>query len=169
MQPSRKLATLVCTALALALGACASAPKPLQGQFAALLPDQVTVAGERVRWGGSVIGVVPEAERTCFEVLGRELDAVARPRWNSDPLGRFLACSDRFYDPAIFEPGRDITFAGELVGFEEGKVGEYPYRYPVLRADIVYLWSERVPDHGYRWHTRAHFVPGIWGPRIIYW
>ncbi len=169
MNTSPFVSTSLAIVLALGLAACASAPKPLQGQFAASLPDQAGPTGERVRWGGSIVSVVPEAERTCFEILGRPLDMVARPRWDYEPLGRFLACRDRFYDPAIFEQGRDITIAGTLVGFETGKVGEYEYRYPAVEADTVYLWSERVPDRGYRWHARAHFVPGIWGPRIIHW
>jgi outer membrane lipoprotein len=157
---------------ALMLAACATAPKPLQGEFSVIVPATAESAGrvgDTVRWGGSIIAVVPEAERTCFEILGRRLDAVARPRFDGEPLGRFLACRDRFYDPAIFEQGRDMTIAGRLRGFESGKVGEYDYSYPVVEADAVYLWSQRVPDRGYRSHVRAHFVPGIWGPRIIYW
>jgi outer membrane lipoprotein len=151
------------------LTACASAPKPLQGQFAETVPAAAESTGEAVRWGGSIIAVAPESGRTCFEVLARELDAVARPRWDGEPQGRFLACRDRFYDPAIFEQGRDLTITGRLAGFESGKVGDFDYRYPVVAADTIYLWSKRVPDHGYRRYARAHFVPGIWGPRIIHW
>jgi outer membrane lipoprotein len=161
--------TLVLCSLAVALSACATAPRPLQGTFADITPASADAIGDLVRWGGQIIATVPEAERTCFEVLGRPLDAVARPRHEGPAHGRFLACRERFYDPAIFEQGRDLTVTGRLVGFEQGKVGGFDYRYPVVAADTVYLWSLRVPDHGYHVHARAHLVRGLWGPRIIYW
>ena len=131
----------------LLVGGCATAPKPLQGEFSALLPEQASVAqpaGERVRWGGGIVTVSPTANQTCIEVLGRDLNESARPRSTPDLIaGRFLACRSGFYDPAIFAPEREVTVTGRIDGYETRRIGEYDYQYPRVAADVIYLWPER--------------------------
>jgi len=125
---------------------CVSAPKALQGQFAPIAPGDAVRAGttgEPVRWGGRIVKVDPQSTRTCFEVVSVRLGADGRPMRRDQSAGRFLACRDGFYDPEIFQPGREVTLAGRLVGFEDRKVGEYDYRYPRVDADVVFLWPER--------------------------
>lgn len=126
--------------------ACASAPKPLQGEFSALQPSEATnSSGEKVRWGGRILAVEPAAHRTCIEVLGQSLSANARPLTRDTTIGRFLACRDGFYDPAVFASDREITVTGRTAGQRERRIGEFPYRYPVVEADAFYLWPERLP------------------------
>ena len=48
-----------------------------------------------------------------------------------------------FYDPALFEPKREVTFTGRIEGYEERKVDGYVYRFPRMAADVVYLWPVR--------------------------
>lgn len=131
----------------LLLGGCATAPKPLRGEFSTQSPEQASsasAAGDVVRWGGSIVSVAPSANETCFEILGRELNESARPRVARDvSAGRFLACRAGFYDPAIFEQDREVTVTGRVTGFETRRIGEYDYRYPRVAADVVYLWPER--------------------------
>lgn len=130
---------------------CATAPRPLQGEFAQLRPiDAARADGAQVRWGGSIIAVEPRAGETCFEVLGRKLNDSARPRITDTSDGRFLACRTGFYDPAVFKAGRDITVIGALAGSEVRKVGEFAYTYPRVTAKAVYLWpvrSEVIVEH----------------------
>ena len=72
------------------------------------------------------------------------LDAYARPYWASDDIGgRFIACRTGFYDPALFERNREVTFTGRIEGYEDRKVEQYVYRFPRVAADVVYLWPER--------------------------
>ncbi len=145
--------------LPLALIGCATAPRPLQGEFAQVRPvDAARADGARVRWGGSVISVDPRPGETCFEVLGRELGSSARPRETDSSDGRFLACRTGFYDPAVFKAGRDITVVGALAGSETRKVGEFDYVYPRVRADALYLW----PDRNLEWERRRA-SPFLWG------
>lgn len=139
----RPLSVLV-AASTLALGACATVPKPLQGEYASTKPAAASNGGERVRWGGEIIRVETTADRSCFEILGRELDDSARPRRRDESAGRFLACRNGFYDPEVFTKGREVTVTGTLDGSEERKVGEYDYRYPRVDADVIYLWEKRV-------------------------
>lgn len=146
--------------LAASLGACATVPAPLQGQFAPVTPKEALANNAQttpVRWGGEIIAVDPKAGHTCFEVLARELDATARPVPHDPSLGRFLACRDGFYDPEEFKQGRYLTVVGRIDGTEKGKIGEYDYTYPRVAADTVYLWPERS-------YVAAPYYYDPWGP-----
>jgi outer membrane lipoprotein len=129
------------------LAACASQPKPLQGEFTAITPRQATdhdSTGAVVRWGGRIVTVEPGENRTCFEMLSTRVDASGRPYWGSDEVGgRFIACRTGFYDPALFERNREVTFTGRIDGYENRQIGGYDYRFPRLAADVVYLWPIR--------------------------
>jgi outer membrane lipoprotein len=140
-----RLAVLA-TATAL-LSACASYPQPLQGTFLEVSPrDAVTTdrTGALVRWGGRIVDVEPQPNRTCFEMISTRLSVTGRPYWASDDVGgRFIACRTGFYDPALFEKNREVTFTGRVAGYENRRIGGYDYRFPRVEADVVYLWPIR--------------------------
>ena len=129
---------------ALALSGCAGVPLKPPGPYADLTPEgavRTDYVGARVRWGGELIETEPQAERTCFVVLALPLYAGGEPRGSrSRSLGRFVACSAGFYDPALYAKGRLITIAGDITRFETRKVGGYAYRMPVLEAGAPHLW-----------------------------
>ena len=143
--PMRKI--LAAAAFAGLLAACASQPKPLQGSFAELTPRdaaETDATGSPVRWGGRIVQVEPGPDRTCFEMLSTRLDHFGRPyRASDDTGGRFIACRAGFYDPAVFEVNREVTFTGRLAGHESRSIGGYSYRFPRLDAEVIYLWPER--------------------------
>ena len=60
-----------------------------------------------------------------------------------DAQGRFIACRTGFYDPALFEPNREVTFTGRIEGYEKRKVEGYVYDFPRVAADVIYLWPKR--------------------------
>ena len=130
-------------------GGCATAPKPLQGQFESLSADsarQQDALGSTVRWGGEIIAVEADAQQTCFVVLSRSLSPTARPVIKrEESLGRFIACRQGFYDPALFAEGRDITVTGRIADYESRKVSNFDYRYPRVAAEVIHLWPERRP------------------------
>ena len=131
---------------ALALAGCASPPKPLQGQFSQITPEQAVQRqglGEVVRWGGRIVMVEPGAQSSCFEIVSAPLTITGRPQAVDSSLGRFIACRAGFYDPEVFMEGREITISGRVESFETRKVGNYDYRYPRVAAEVVYLWPER--------------------------
>ncbi len=164
--------------LALTLGACATTPAPIAGDFAGITPAESVASGrtgERVRWGGQIIRVEPRADSTCFEVLGRELDDQSRPRQSDRSAGRFVACRAGFHDPEVFVRGRELTVVGTVTGSERGKVGEYEYTYAHVDADAIYLWPKRplVVEQRYRgvdpfwgpsWGRWGSYWGGWWGP-----
>jgi outer membrane lipoprotein len=144
---------------------CARPPLELAGTFPRLRvadAQQAGHVGERIRWGGRIVTATPERNRTCFEVVGYDLDRRARPREGDDTQGRFVACAAGFFDPEVYAPKREVTVVGTLEGTAPGKVGEYEYPFPHVAADAVYLWPERLPvDAG-----RAYYVGPAWYP---YW
>jgi len=129
------------------LAACATQPTPLQGEYVEVTPQDAAsadVTGQVVRWGGRIVRTEPQDNRTCFEVLSTRLDSYARPYWATDDVGgRFIACRAGFYDPAVFEPNREVTFTGRVEGYDNRKIGGYDYRFPRVAADVVYLWPVR--------------------------
>lgn len=127
----------------LLLGGCISMPAALQGEFAPVEPGDAArsgVVGTPVRWGGRLIKAEPQAQHTCFEIVGLPLDSLGRPVPVNRSTGRFLACRAGFYDPEIFLPGREVTITGQVVGHDVRRVGEYDYVYPRLAADVIFLW-----------------------------
>lgn len=167
------------------LASCATVPGPLQGQFAATTPRDAASAGgngEAVRWGGEIIKVEPKTDATCFEILARELDAGARPVSRDAKGGRFIACHSGFYDPEIFERGRELTVTGHVAGTDHGKVGEFDYVYPHVDADAIYLWPKRpryvrsmygdpwmtgYGPYGWGWGWGPYWGPFWGGPTVI--
>ena len=61
-------------------------------------------------------------------------------------MGRFVACRTGFYDPALFQADREVTFTGRIEGYEDRKVDGFIYRFPRMSADVVYLWPVRERD-----------------------
>jgi len=140
-----------------AIAGCASVPAPLEGNYSeSFFPDQAgdRSIGANVRWGGLVVETRPEAGRTCIEILAQELDRTARPVRSDQEHGRFIACRDEFIDPEIFVNGREVTVAGRLTEFSQGKVGEFEYVYPFVAADAIYLWPERQEQY---WHGYGYY------------
>lgn len=148
-------------AIPLAAGGCASTPDPLRGEFEPLAAADAGEddIGTEVRWGGRLLGVTPERERTCFEILAKPLNRIARPHGDDPSSRRFLACRDGFVEPAGFPEDRLITVVGELSGFETRPVGDYDYRYPVVAVRGIYLWSEPVEPAYYDPYPYPYYHP----------
>ncbi|APZ44451.1 hypothetical protein BW247_00445 [Acidihalobacter ferrooxydans] len=131
------------------LGGCASVALQPPGPYANMTPTQAVntdYVGARVRWGGKLIATEPQAKRTCFTVLALPLYSSGEPRVaQTRSLGRFVACSHGFYDPALYARGRLITLAGTITGFTTHKVGGYADRIPTLKAGAPHLWPIEPP------------------------
>src|SRR3546814_12139115 len=77
-------------------------------------------------------------------MISTRLNANGRPYWATDDTGgRFIACRAGFYDPAVFEKNREVSFTGRIDGYENRRIGGYDYRFPRVAADVVYLWQIR--------------------------
>lgn len=131
---------------AVALGGCATGPRPLEDapssvSLAAARQDPERHLGKPVTWGGSIAAVDNRAEETCLEIVGRDLRESGRPQRTDRSEGRFLACVNRFLDPMVYSQGRQVTVSGTLAAVERRPVGQYPYVFPVVQTDKLHLWQ----------------------------
>lgn len=134
---------LVC---ALLLGGCAALPDDLRTPpQQPLLPFAAAATAQPsglARWGGEIVAVRNRAEGSEVEVVQFALNASGRPLKSDASGGRFLIKVAGFIDPAIHVPGRLVTALGRFDGRQPGRIGEQPYRFPVLEAESVHLWPE---------------------------
>ncbi len=147
--------------IAVLLGGCASMPQALRGNFyAPISPNEAALehrTGAYVRWGGQILSVNHEETRTCFDVLGRPLDSRAKPETTDAIEGRYRACANGFYDPAVYEEGRSITTTGVIEREATRSFDSYELRMPVLAAEVVHLWPRPA-------YYAASYPPFPYGP-----
>ena len=98
--------------------------------------------GKTVLWGGKIIRCENKKNFTLLEVIQIPLDFWARPITDTASEGRFLVKASKFIDCAVYSKDKFITVAGVLKGFKEGKIGEMPYKYPIIKAKGIHLWKE---------------------------
>jgi outer membrane lipoprotein len=136
----------------------AGAPK-----LEAVATDAAPYQGQYVRWGGTVASVENKANETWLEIVAKRLDAFGEPKYEDKTEGRFLARYEGFLDPKIYGADRQVTVYGVIEPSEPGKIGEQPYIYPVVKAEKVYLWPQRVSwrddpwCRDYYWHSPFYY------------
>jgi outer membrane lipoprotein len=164
--------------LAVLLGGCASAfpgevMRTVDTGIAAddLRRDPAAYKGARVIVGGEILSTQPKPGETEIELLARRLRDGDAPERSDRSPGRLLLRSPDFLDPAVYAPGRRITVIGTVAGLEERKVGELPYRYPVIAVERIRLWPQEVAQYGtyYPWvgwpYGPYYYDPYYLGPR----
>lgn len=156
----------------LALTACTTVPEQIQGSYPEISPARVDpgVFGTGVRWGGVIVSSQVKDDKTCFEVLSRDLDKYLRPKLDDSTAGRFIACKPGFHDPMVFAAGRELTVTGKIDSVEVRKLEEFDYRYPVVAVDDLVLWQKRKVIMRYRGFTDPWYGPRYgWGGHWGYW
>lgn len=163
-------------------------PEPTAVSVSAARAAPSAYIGTPVRWGGSILAVRNDTATSDIEILARPLTATGEPEPDDTgdgaaSLGRFIARFAGFLDPAAYPEGRLLTVAGTVADVETRDVGEYPYRYPVVRATGKHLWPEPVttvgpypspwydPWYGYGWPGWGYgpwYGPG-YGPGFGPW
>jgi outer membrane lipoprotein len=116
-------------------------PAPGDLSLAAVRQNLSSHRGQPVRWGGTIAAVENRQTETWIEIVGRELDGSGRPRETDHSEGRFVAQVQGFLDPAVYAVGRSVTVAGTVSDETSRPIGGYLYSYPVVSANLVYLWG----------------------------
>ena len=132
-------------------------PSPCQ----VVQPDPDRYAGKTVLWGGVIAEIANQQKETDLKVRQTELDIEKRPKDPDRSAGRFVIRYAGFLDPAIFQAGREITVAGEVVGKEVLPLEKIQYSYPVILAKEIHLWERQQyvrPYYPYYWDYP------FWGP-----
>ena len=179
----RRFMRWVALAFVVLLSGCASAfPESVMRTVdtdvtvGALRQDPAAHKGERVIVGGEILSTTPRTGQTEVELLARNLRGDDSPERSDRSPGRVLLRTSEFLDPAVYAPGRRITVVGEVAGSEERKVGELPYRYPVITAERIRLWPQDVvvsPAY-YSWYwpygpyAPYYYDPYFFGPGRFY-
>ena len=94
--------------------------------------------GETLLVGGNILGLLPQEGRSYLEVYSWKLDRRGLPLSFDQAGGRFLAVTDRWFDPLAYAPGRFVTLVGTVEGSETHDLGGYDYTYPVLRISEIH-------------------------------
>jgi outer membrane lipoprotein len=133
--------------LALLLAGCASSPFSDAGYVPALGPADAlrgdVALGQRMLWGGRIVGITNTAEATELEVLALPLDRTDRPRASAEGGVRFIVRHPGFLEPVNYAPGRLVTALGRYDGVVERPVGEFMIEQPVIEARRIELWPAR--------------------------
>lgn len=117
--------------------------------------------GKRVIWGGEIIDIIQQEGGTSqIEVYQRPLGWRGAPMDTVPSEGRFLVLADQYLDPYLYQGGKKITVAGELIGETIQSVGEMDYRYPLLSSKQIYLW----PEYYYYRYAYDYYDPWLYGP-----
>lgn len=127
------------------LSSCTTIPEQLKGEYTTLIPKNTSKKDLQtpVRWGGVLLETRPESNHTCFEILSKQLGTSMRPKDSDQADGRFIACKPGFYDPEVFEKGREVTVTGNIIHIDVRKVSEYDYHFPVVDIEFMSLWPKR--------------------------
>ncbi len=128
---------------------CSTIPDALQTpedtvltNFAQVRENTDSAQGNLARWGGVIAKVVNNADSTMLEIVHFPLKSSTRPKQDNHTQGRFRVYVSGLLDPVIYKEGRSITALGNIVSAEQGKIGEFEYTYPVLKASYVHLWKD---------------------------
>ena len=131
----------------LLLSACAVTPPfsddLLHGVNRSMQPEQAVkenVQNVQVMWGGVIVNATNTEDHTDFAVLFYPLDSSQRPDREQPANSRFIVRYHGYLETMVYAPGREITVLGKLQGVEDGKIGDAPYRFPVVQAERIHLW-----------------------------
>ena len=95
-----------------------------------------------VLWGGVLLGASNLDDSTQLEVLAYPLDRRQRPMTGRDSAGRFLILADGYLETLDYADGRLVTVLGAREGVREGRVGDAPVVWPVVRSEQLHLWRD---------------------------
>ncbi len=109
--------------------------------YADLQKEPERFRGKYLMLGGVIVEAKNLKAGTQLEVLQQPLDGRGRPILSDETGGRFLVVTEQFLDTAVFHRGREVTVIGEAAGQQTQPLGQIEYRYPVLNAKDVHLWS----------------------------
>ncbi|WEM43147.1 Slp family lipoprotein [Photobacterium sp. DA100] len=139
---------LIVGLLAATMIGCAAVPESLMidsenpiSDITALRDPTGQDLGLAVRLGGMIAAIDNGEQKTRLEIVAMPIGSDAKPKLGSSTQQRFVAYVDGFLEPMEYHPGRLISVAGYVKGEEEGKVGEYQYRFPVVVASGTQLWQ----------------------------
>ncbi|MGV6817526.1 MAG: Slp family lipoprotein [Thiotrichales bacterium] len=96
--------------------------------------------GKWVRWGGTIVQVTNLEAVTEVELVIRPLESDLSPAEGDVSYGRAIARIKAFLDPEVYARGRELTIRGRIAAWRDGKIGDHPYRFPLIEVESYHLW-----------------------------
>ncbi|EQB99075.1 Slp family lipoprotein [Photorhabdus temperata] len=158
---------------AVMLTGCVTIPDSVKGTSPTPVQDLLSVKntpdlfiGQEGRFGGKVLDVVNENNRTRLEISSLPLASDASPRLHEPSVGRIYAYVNNFLDPNDFK-GNYVTVVGPVIGVEKGKIGKADYAYVVINVTGYQRWriAQRVlmPSGPGPWNYYGYPYYSGWG------
>ncbi|MGF1737511.1 Slp family lipoprotein [Photobacterium satsumensis] len=139
---------LIVGLLAATMIGCAAVPEALMTDSDDPITDVTVLSdpagqdlGQAIRLGGVIAAIDNGEQKTRLEIVAMPIGSDGKPKLGSSAQPRFVAYVDGFLEPIEYHPGRLVSVAGHVDGEEEGKVGEFHYRFPVVAATGTQLWQ----------------------------
>jgi outer membrane lipoprotein len=119
--------------------------------------------GKQVRWGGKVIKVNNDDNYSTVHMVQFPLNGYGKPRPRQASQGRFSSQSREFLDPAIFEEGTLVTFAGTVQSKETVTVDKKSLLVPIINITEFHIWPEMNPEfeHGHYYYVSPSYRPYV--------
>ncbi len=115
-------------------------------------PQQISLGQQKPRdgalltWAGKVQAVENLPSRTRIEVLSYPANSKRQPITEQRATGRFIVDMEGFLEPRDLMPGTPVTVQGRYLKTKEGKVGQAPYRYPLISGEKLDVWRSKVTE-----------------------
>lgn len=130
----------------LLLSGCVTVPESIRGTTETPQMDLRAVqsapqlyVGQEARFGGKVVNVTNQQNRTRLEIATMRLDFAARPILGEPSIGRIATYINAFVDPVDLK-GQLVTVVGPIAGSEEGTIGKAAYKFLVVNANSYKVW-----------------------------
>ncbi len=138
-------------------------------KFESLVEDPKPFIGKRVLFGGVIVVTRNIKDGTELEIVQKNLDSYGQLEAGDYSGGRFLFFNKGYLEPEIYASGRELVGVGKVTGQKSGKVGDYPYNFPVIEVEELHLLDESKlnPSYSTPYYLRnPWYRPFYYGP---YW
>lgn len=109
--------------------------------YPVVVQDPKKYDGTTVIWGGMISDVRNVNEGGRMAISEAPLDPRGNPQLETI-RGTFIAATDRYLDPKVYQRGRKVTLAGEISGQQIKVIDAVQYVYPVVKIREMHLWDE---------------------------
>jgi outer membrane lipoprotein len=145
-------------------------------KFESLVENPKSFIGKHVLFGGVIVVTRNIKDGTEVEMVHKNLDSYGNIVTGDYSGGRFLFLNKRYLEPKIYSPGRNLIGVGKVTGEKLGKVGDFPYRFPIIEVEELHLLDDvkfnppYSPPYWDPWYRSRYWDPWfrspIYGP---YW
>lgn len=154
---------LIALLAVLALSGCATSPLDTSAVNSRATPSQVVEnpaghRGERIQWGGHIVSITNDGDKTLLEVLSYPVAYDGFPNTYRKPTGRFVLQRRGFLEPQDYAPGRLVTVVGTVDSLVTTSVEKTRFVVPLVKAEQLKLWPARYGGGG---NPRFGFGVGI--------